>query len=81
MKDVPAIDATAANAIRIMLEESRKDGTQVIFAGINRHVFKAMVKTGLTDLVGTDNILADVPLALAQAVMIIEQKTAARKSL
>lgn len=78
MQDVPAIDATAANAIRILLEESRKDGTQVIFAGINRHVFKAMAKTGLTDLVGIDNILADVPLALAQALVLIDQKTSGR---
>jgi len=40
-----------------------------------------MTKTGLTDLVGIDNILADVPLALAQAVALIEQKAHPRKNI
>ncbi len=72
MRHVPAIDATAVSVLESLVVQAHKGGTQVIFAGVNKRVFKAMRHTDLLERVGIENILPDVELALAQAVAIID---------
>lgn len=73
MSAVPAIDATAASALERLLDTAEADGTRVVFAGINKHVFRVLHKTGVVRRIGIENILADVQLALARAVSMMEQ--------
>lgn len=73
MSAVPAIDATAASALERLLDAAKADGTRVVFAGINKHVFRVLHKTGVVRRIGIENILADVQLALARAVSMMEQ--------
>ena len=61
-----------ASALESLVNQSQKEGTHIIFAGVNKRVFKALGNTELIGRVGIDNILPDVQLALAQAVAIIE---------
>ncbi|MBF0619826.1 MAG: STAS domain-containing protein [Candidatus Omnitrophica bacterium] len=74
MDAVPAVDATAASALEHLINQSDRSKTQVIIAGINKRVFQTFQKTGIIQRVGIEHIFADVPLALAQAVMIIDEK-------
>ncbi len=74
MRHVPAIDATAISALESLVIQAQKDKTTIIFAGVGKRVFKSLKNTDLLDKVGMDNILADVQLALAQAIMIIDEQ-------
>ncbi len=74
MRHVPAIDATAISALESLVNQAQKDKTTIIFAGVSKRVFKSLKNTDLLDKVGMDNILPDVQLALAQAVMVIEEQ-------
>jgi SulP family sulfate permease len=72
MSSVPAVDATALSALEHLIDQSERDGTRVIFAGVKRRVFKPLFKSGIVDRIGADNILSDVPLAIAQAITIMD---------
>ncbi len=72
MSAVPAIDITAVNTLERFIDASQAEGTRVIFAGVNQRVFRMLQKGGVVEKVGRENILADVPLALAQAIIIKE---------
>jgi SulP family sulfate permease len=72
MSAVPAIDITAVNTLERFIESAHAEGTCIIFAGVNKRVFRMFQRSGVVDLVGAENILADVPLALAQAILIKE---------
>jgi SulP family sulfate permease len=72
MRHVPAVDATALSALESLVNQSQKEGTHIIFAGVNKRVFKALKHTELLEHVGMSNILPDVQLALAQAIAIME---------
>jgi SulP family sulfate permease len=73
MSAVPSVDATAVSALERLVKLCAHDKTTVILAGVNKHVFQTIHKTGLADVVGMDNILADVQLALARAISLVEE--------
>jgi sulfate permease, SulP family len=73
MSAVPAVDVTAVNALDVFIKESNADGIQIVFAGVNKRVYNTLNRFGIVDYVGIENILADVGLALAQAVVLIER--------
>jgi sulfate permease, SulP family len=73
MSAVPAVDITAVNALDVFIKESNADGTQIVFAGVNKRVYNTLNRFGIVEHIGIENILADVGLALAQAVILIER--------
>ncbi|NLE64587.1 MAG: sulfate permease [Elusimicrobia bacterium] len=72
MSAVPAIDATAMTSLERLIDACEADGTKTIIAGVNRRVFRTLRHTGLTERIGTENILPDVQLALARAIIIVD---------
>ncbi len=74
MSAVPAVDATAVSAVERLLDSAQADGTRVIFAGVNKRVFRVLHKAGIVKRIGIEHILADVPLALAQAIALLGKK-------
>ncbi len=80
MQRVPAVDATAISALESLVTQSQKEGTHIIFAGVNKRVFRSLKNTELLNRVGMDNILPDVQLSLAQAIAVMEinEESAAR---
>jgi sulfate permease, SulP family len=73
MSAVPAVDASAVSALERLLSAAEADRTKVIFAGVNKRVFRVLQKSGIVDRIGIQNIRADVQLALAQAVALLEK--------
>jgi SulP family sulfate permease len=68
MSAVPIVDATATSVLDRLIESAHKDGSRIILAGVNKRVYKVLRNTGVVERLGSENIFADVQLALAQAV-------------
>ena len=76
MSAVPTVDITAVSTLERFIESAQAEGTRIIFAGVNKRVFKILQRSGVVERVGIENILADVQLALAQAILIVEKSRA-----
>jgi sulfate permease, SulP family len=74
MSAVPAVDITAVNTLERFIESSQAGGTRIIFAGVNKRVFKMLQRNGVVERVGIENIQADVQLAIARAISLFENK-------
>jgi SulP family sulfate permease len=72
MSAVPAVDATAVNTLQRFIDTAEAGGTKVVFAGVNKRVFKVFDKYGIVKRIGIENILTDVPLALARAISFLK---------
>ena len=73
MSAVPAVDATAISALERLIELAGKDRTRIVIAGISKHVYQTLHRAGVVDLIGPENILPDVHLALARSIILIEE--------
>jgi len=72
MQLVPAMDATALNALESIVERMQATGGTVILSGPHRQPLDMMVKAGFIERLGRPNIRAHFDDALARAREIIE---------
>jgi SulP family sulfate permease len=72
MSAVPAIDASAVRTLERLLKDTRRRGAYIVIAGVSHKVYRTFLKSGLLEKIGADNIHSDVPLALAQAIILLE---------
>lgn len=73
MRKVTFIDATGLHNLEIFINASHKEGRIVILSGVHDNVEKKLLKAGLVDLVGKDNVCNDIHRALQRATAISEQ--------
>ena len=71
MRSVPAIDATAMNALLGLQERCAKENITLIFAHVNEQPMHTMQKAGFIDLVGAENFFHHIDEALAYAEKLI----------
>ena len=71
MKSVPAIDATGILAFKSLIKLCKKKGITLILSHLNEQPAKAVEKSGLTDIIGADNLCANIDEALERAKSII----------
>jgi SulP family sulfate permease len=67
---VPFIDITGLNALEEAVQQMRKRGVRVILSGANAKVGAMLEKSGVVELVGRENVRAD----LGQALAVCRQK-------
>lgn len=72
MRSVPAIDATAMNALSDLYKKCSKKGIQLVFSHVNEQPYNAMKKSGLRDLVGKENFCPNINSAIERAIQIVE---------
>ncbi|MBE6991574.1 MAG: STAS domain-containing protein [Ruminococcaceae bacterium] len=72
MRSVPAIDATAMNALISLYERCQKQGITLVFSHVNEQPMAAMEKAGFVDMVGRENFLPHIDEALEYASKIAE---------
>ena len=72
MRNVPAIDSTAAHALRHLVGRTRRDGTRIVVAGIQRRPLETLRNIGLADEIGRENIVDDIDTALERAAALVE---------
>jgi len=70
MRHVPSIDATALNALRQVIRQSRKAGVVMLLSGVRPSLAKQLDRYGITDLVGEENVLPNIDKALTRAAGI-----------
>ena len=67
MRKVTFVDATGLHNLEIFINASKKEGRVVILSGVHDNVEKALLKAGIVDLVGKDNVCNNIHLALQRA--------------
>lgn len=67
MRHINMIDATAIRALEDVIDKTKKDGTKLIFSGVKPSLMNVMIKAGVADTVGRDNIHSHITLALKAA--------------
>jgi len=74
MRYVLDIDATAVNALRHVIKESKKNGVMLFFSGLHSQPLIALDKAGLLKKVGLEYTFPTVALALDSARRFVEEK-------
>lgn len=67
MRKVPFIDSTGMHNLQNLVEMSRNEGIHVILSGVNPKVHEVLMKNDFGTIVGEDNILPRINLALQRA--------------
>jgi SulP family sulfate permease len=80
MRRVPFIDSTGLNVLRDLVRRTQGDGTTVIIAEVQEQPRQAMQRGGLVEMVGTDNIVGSLELAIAISGQIALEKPKTRRT-
>lgn len=68
---VPAMDATALNALESVIERFQKHGGSVILSGLHRQPLDMLLQAGFLEVIGRDNLVAHFDDALERARAIL----------
>lgn len=74
MRSVPALDSTALNALKDLVQVGKSKGITIVFSHVNDQPMKVMEKAGFIELVGEENFQPSISAALDRAEEIIHSK-------
>ena len=78
MRSVPALDSTALNALKDLVQVCKSKGITIVFSHVNDQPMKVMEKAGFIELVGEENFQPSISAALDRAEEIIHKQTKKR---
>lgn len=73
MRSVPALDSTALNALKDLVQVCKSKGITIVFSHVNDQPMKIMEKAGFIELVGKVNFQPSISAALDRAEEIIHK--------
>ena len=73
MRSVPALDSTALNALKDLVQVCKSKGITIVFSHVNDQPMKVMEKAGFIELVGKENFQLNISAALDRAEEIIHK--------
>lgn len=73
MRKVPFIDSTGCHNLESFIKMSQKDKTQVLLSGVNEQVREVLMKCGVENKIGQQNICSNIDEALARANEILQK--------
>ena len=73
MRSVPALDSTALNALKDLVQVCKSKGITIVFSHVNDQPMKVMEKAGFIELVGEENFQPSISAALDRAEEIIHK--------
>ena len=73
MRSVPALDSTALNALKDLVQVCKSKGITIVFSHVNDQPMKVMKKAGFIELVGKVNFQHSISAALDRAEEIIHK--------
>lgn len=73
MRSVPALDSTALNALKDLVQVCKSKGITIVFSHVNDQPMKVMKKAGFIELVGKVNFQPSISAALDRAEEIIHK--------
>jgi SulP family sulfate permease len=68
---VTAMDSTALHSLVLLHEKLRRHNRHLILSGPHTQPYFAMERAGFLDAVGADNVVADLPAAVARAQVLL----------
>ncbi|MDD2326716.1 MAG: sulfate permease [bacterium] len=74
MRKVPFIDATGLNNLEALCRNSRKERIQVILSGVSEPLRKNLEESRIPEIVGEENICANIHLAVERAQLVSEKQ-------
>lgn len=74
MRKVPFIDSTGVHNLESLIRLSKKDKIQLLLSGVNEQVLQVLVKAGIEDKIGKENICSNINCALQRADAIMDEK-------
>lgn len=74
MRSVPALDSTALNALKDLVQVCKSKGITIVFSHVNDQPMKVMEKAGFIELVGEENFRPSISAALDRAEEVIHSK-------
>lgn len=74
MRSVPALDSTALNALKDLVQVCKSKGITIVFSHVNDQPMKVMKKAGFIELVGKVNFQPSISAALDRAEEVIHSK-------
>lgn len=73
MRGVPAIDASAVNALETLVKKCREGGIRLVLSHVNEQPMSALLKNGLLDSIGQENVCVHIDAALMCAEQILKE--------
>ena len=73
MRSGPALDSTALNALKDLVQVCKSKGITIVFSHVNDQPMKVMEKAGFIELVGEENFQPSISAALDRAEEIIHK--------
>lgn len=64
MRSVPAVDVTALNSLRALLEKCKKEHVRLVLSHVNEQPMRVMEKSGFADALGAENFAKNIEDAL-----------------
>lgn len=71
MKRVPSIDSSGLKLLEDIYKDCKKHKTSLILSGVNDVVLASIRKIGLNKLIGDDNILSNIELAINRSKVLL----------
>ncbi len=75
MRSVPAIDATAINALETLYADCQSKGITLILSHVNEQPMRSLTKAGFVERVGAENFCSNIDAALLRATKLTDGKT------
>ena len=73
MRKVSFIDSTGLHNLEIFIEAALKAGQTVLLSGVNKKVYQAIDRAGIVKMLGKENVLDHIDLALARAEQLAKE--------
>ena len=73
MRKVPFIDSTGLNNLETLCKSNKKEKIQIILSGVRPEICDKLKKSNILELVGEDNICANIHLAVKRAIIVNEE--------
>jgi SulP family sulfate permease len=71
MRRVPFMDSTGIHNLEVLIQQSQKEGVQIVLSGVNPQVRTALEKAEFTKLIPTENICSNINVALERSKELI----------
>jgi SulP family sulfate permease len=71
MRKVPAVDSSGVNALENFIRRCHSRGTHVVMSGVRDRARMVFERMGTEELLGSENICADIDCALARARVLL----------
>jgi len=73
MRKVPFMDSTGAHNLLNLIKSAQKDKVQMLLSGVNENVHTVLIKNGIENILGSENICSNINEALIRANEIVKK--------